>query len=112
MNSSSLSFLPADEPDSRSSAEKEILKFPATIDGCGADGICTLKSRERLKSRSPAPSSKKEEKKEILNFPATLGGCGQDGVCGLRKSAEREVQTKKFVEEAKVETEAKEQSVG
>jgi len=57
VNSASLEFV--EKEDSMENEEdEEVLSFPASIDGCGG-GICTLKSRRKLKEQQ-----EKERKKE------------------------------------------------
>ena len=46
--------------------KKAPLSHPATIDGCGADGICTLKSREAMKKKMDLEKQKKQrEEKDV-----------------------------------------------
>jgi len=75
----------ADSTDSSSaiSKAKAILSHPATIDGCGDNGICTLRNK-------PPP----KVKKEILKHPATIDGCGADGICTLRNKPPKNTEKK------------------
>ncbi len=76
INSSSLTFVPAlvededkDEDEDSSDAagrkddkKEEVLRFPATINGCGGNGICTIKSKQvAIRRRVEETSERKEE---------------------------------------------------
>ena len=71
VNSSSLTFRESEvEVEVDGAKEAEILKFPATIDGCGKDGFCTLKSRQNaaVKKEGKVEVTKKDvetDKKEV-----------------------------------------------
>jgi hypothetical protein len=67
INSSSLNFHASDSgegSDQTDAFKPEILKFKATIDGCGSDGFCSLKARDgSVKKR--IEDSKKSPEKEV-----------------------------------------------
>lgn len=67
INSSSLNFHPAaktgdDETDNK---PHEILKHTATIQGCGADGFCTLKGRQDAMKKKMEALKVSPEKSEV-----------------------------------------------
>lgn len=65
VNSASLNFKPASEEGDQTDSsieqpKKEVITHLATIDGCGADGICTLKSRKALMEKIKQDKLSKE----------------------------------------------------
>jgi len=64
VNSSSLNFKPSqDIVDNGVKESSPVLKHMATIDGCGGDGICTLKSREAMRRKMKEEEAKKAAEK-------------------------------------------------
>lgn len=50
VNSSSLNFREAEGDEADSATPREIIKHAATVEGCGADGFCTLKGRQEAEA--------------------------------------------------------------
>ena len=67
INSSSLNFHPAEKTgdDDTDGKPHEILKHTATIQGCGADGFCTLKGRQDAMKKKMENLKVSPEKDEV-----------------------------------------------
>eukprot|EP00095_Tigriopus_kingsejongensis_P001013 maker-scaffold609_size125094-snap-gene-0.18 protein:Tk01013 transcript:maker-scaffold609_size125094-snap-gene-0.18-mRNA-1 annotation:"methionine-r-sulfoxide reductase b1 isoform x4" len=60
LNFKSLEIRDEDLTDSGSKSNKEVITHLATIDGCGADGICTMASRKALMEKIKQDKLRKE----------------------------------------------------
>ncbi len=69
VNSSSLDFDASLEEEDATDAPKEILKCPAKFDGCGKDGFCTRKPKEKATEKAPKKTSEETPKKASTKEP-------------------------------------------
>lgn len=77
VNSSSLDFVatasnsePEDGNNGESNYEEEVIACPAVLGGCSQDGVCSLRSRQAVKSRLLEISSNRDSSAPM---PTTAG---------------------------------------